>query len=351
MPRRDESKEKDGGSLQDASRGERIQKVLAAAGVGSRRRCEELIEEGAVAVNGRIVSELPAWVDPEQDVISVEGRTLPRRERHVYVLLYKPRNTVCTVDDPEERRTVTDLVQHPSGVRLYPVGRLDYDTMGLLLLTNDGELANQLTHPRYGVEKKYRVTVKGRVSAEDVAALEAGVHLAERREGRTVGGGRTEGVQIRIARSEPDRTILELVLKEGRNRQVRRMMAAIGFDVKKLVRTDMGPLRLKGLRLGEWRELTRGEVQALKRAAGRKPGSGAEPAGEAVKSTKRRTKKQAIAAKEAARTGEPPRGGRPTGKGPAKARPGAGRASSGGKGAKGGKGVKGGGGRRSRGER
>ncbi len=269
MPRQPDSSPEDA-DLRNASRGERIQKVLAAAGVGSRRRCEELIEAGSVMVNGEVLLELPAWVDPEQDDIVVEGRRLPRPERHVYVLLYKPRNTVCTLDDPAGRRTVRDLVNHPSGARLYPVGRLDYDTMGLLLLTNDGELANKLTHPRYGVPKKYRVTVKGRVAPEDIERLEGGVHLANRRDGQTTGGGRTQGMQLCIVRSEPERTILELILTEGRNRQVRRMLASVGFNVKKLVRTDMGPLRLKGLRLGEWRELTRGEVQALRRAVGKK---------------------------------------------------------------------------------
>jgi len=148
----------------DASRGERIQKVLARAGIGSRRHCEELVEQGQVRVNGRVVDELPAWVDPMADDIVVNGRPVPKAERHVYVMLYKPRNTLSTLSDPDHRRTVADLVQHPSVDRLYPVGRLDYDTMGLLLMTNDGELANRLTHPRYGVHKTYRAVVKGAVS-------------------------------------------------------------------------------------------------------------------------------------------------------------------------------------------
>ncbi|MEQ8850870.1 MAG: pseudouridine synthase [Phycisphaerales bacterium] len=254
-------------NLDDASRGVRIQKALAAAGVGSRRACERLIEDGAVAVNGAIVTDLPAWVDPESDEITVSGRILPRPERRIYILLYKPRNTVCTVDDPSGRRTVLDIVEHPSGVRLYPVGRLDYDTMGLLLLTNDGPLANQLTHPRFGVSKTYRAIVKGRLEDEDVRRLAKGVHLAERREGRTVGGKRTTGVDLRIVRREPERTIIDITLSEGRNRQVRRMLATVGCNVKKLVRTEMGPLRLKGLRLGEWRELTSGEIRSLRNAA------------------------------------------------------------------------------------
>lgn len=246
---------------------ERIQKVLARAGVGSRRHCEELVEQGRVRVNGVVRHELPILVNPEADDIAVDGRPIPKADRHVYVLLYKPRNTVSTLSDPDQRRTVADLVQHPSVSRLYPVGRLDYDTMGLLLMTNDGALANRLTHPRYGVHKTYRAVVKGSMTDDEIKQLEHGIFLAVRREGQTVGAQRTGGASLHIVRREPDRTVLDITLTEGRNRQVRRMLAHVGHRVKKLTRIQMGPLKLKGLRLGEWRELSIGEVRALRRAS------------------------------------------------------------------------------------
>lgn len=255
--------------------GERLQKVLAAAGVGSRRRCEELIESGAVKVNGRRVDGLPVFVDPAADRVEVGGKALETKpERHVYVMLHKPRHTLTTLEDPEGRRTIADVVKHPSGVRLYPVGRLDFDTMGLLVLTNDGPLANRLTHPRYEVHKTYRAIVKGRVEDEDVAKLEDGIYLALRKEGRTVGASRTGGAELTVVKRDRNRTILDITLTEGRNRQVRRMLANVGHHVKKLTRTSMGPLRLKGLRLGEWRELTPGEVRSLRIAAGLMRGRG-----------------------------------------------------------------------------
>lgn len=254
--------------LKDAERGVRLQKALAEAGVASRRACEELIEGGRVRVNGRVVRDLPAWVDPASDRIEVEGRPVQVAQRLVYVMLNKPRRTLSTMSDPDERRTVADLVKHPSGERLYPVGRLDYDTTGLLLMTNDGALANRLTHPSYGVEKTYRATIKGALEAEQIEALEKGIFLAERRAGREAGARRAAHVGLRIVFRERERTIIELTLKEGRNRQVRRMLAGVGHPVKKLQRIAMGPLRLKGLSLGEWRELTRSEVRALREAVG-----------------------------------------------------------------------------------
>jgi 23S rRNA pseudouridine2605 synthase len=248
----------------------RLQKLMAGAGVASRRASEEMIEEGRVKVNGRVVRDLPVLVEPGKDRVTVDGREIAgKRERRVYVMLHKPRFTVTTANDPDGRRTVSELVQHPTGVRLYPVGRLDYETMGLLLMTNDGELANRLTHPRYGVHKRYRAIVKGALTPEEVEELERGVHLAVRRDGRTVGGERTGGANLSIVRRERERTVLDIELTEGRNRQVRRMLASVGHRVKKLTRIEMGPLRLKGLRLGEWRELTRGEIDALRRAARR----------------------------------------------------------------------------------
>ncbi len=269
MPTVDSGVKTDRDDLRDAGRGRRLQRVLADAGIDSRRGCERLIERGRVRVNGNIVTELPAWVDPAVDRIEVNGRPLPPPERHVYILLNKPvRTLTSTRDEPgADRRTVLDLVQHPAKAKLFPVGRLDYDTTGLLILTNDGELANRLTHPRYGVPKTYRALVKGRVTEEAMRALEDGVVLTDRRDGRTVGASRTNPVEWKIVHADRDKTTVELTIREGRNRQVRRMLARAGFEVKKLERTAMGPLRLKGVARGAWRELSAGEIRALRRAA------------------------------------------------------------------------------------
>ncbi len=270
--------------LRDASRGERLQRVLADAGVASRRACEELIEAGAVEVNGRVVSTLPAWVDPTTDRIVVDGRPLPKPERHVYVMLNKPSRVLSTVEDEPgaDRKTVLDLVDHPERARLFPVGRLDYESLGLVLLTNDGALANRVTHPSYGVPKTYRVVVKGDLDDEAAKEIERGIYLAERKAGRTVGAARTAHVELAILRRDRETTSLEITLREGRNRQVRRMLAAVGFPVKKLERVAIGPLRLKGVARGAWRELTSQEVQALRRAAAA-PGGGKQGAGKTGK--------------------------------------------------------------------
>ncbi len=263
----------------DATRGERLQRVLADAGIGSRRACEALIEAGEVEVNGVLVASLPAWVDPEEDRIVVEGRPLPKPERKTYLLLNKPPRTLSTLKDEPgaDRRTVAELVDHPAVSHLFPVGRLDYDTVGLVLMTNDGDLANRLTHPRFGVPKTYRVLVKGALDDDAVADLERGIYLAERKAGATVGAKRTSRVEIGLIHQDREGTVLELTLREGRNRQVRRMMAAVGFPVRKLERVGMGPIRLKGVARGAWRELTRDEVWALRRAAGSDGRGGNKP--------------------------------------------------------------------------
>jgi len=219
-------------------------------------------------VNKRVVNRLPAWVDPATDVISVEGQVLPLAERQLYVMYYKPRHMVSTLSDPEGRKTVADGVQHPSGARLYPVGRLDYDTMGLLLLTNDGELANRLTHPRYGVHKSYRALVRGGLTEDSVAELEKSISLAERKAGRLAGATRTGGVKLSLIKAAKDRSVIEITLSEGRNRQVRLMLGKAGCLVKKLVHVRMGPLSLRGVAMGKWRELTREELKALRVAVG-----------------------------------------------------------------------------------
>lgn len=255
--------------LTDASRGKRLQRVMADAGVGSRRACEAMIEDGEVEVNSKLVTKLPAWVDPEEDHIVVAGRPLPKADRKLYIMLNKPVNTLSTnKDEPgSHRRTVTELVNHPAAARLFPVGRLDYDTVGLIILTNDGELANKLTHPRYGVPKTYRVTVKGELDEQAIKELERGIYLAQRKAGQTDGVAKTAHVEIELVARDRDRTVVSLTLREGRNRQVRRMLAAVGYPVRKLERTGMGPVRLKGLPRGGWRELTRDEIRNLRKSA------------------------------------------------------------------------------------
>lgn len=274
--RRRSAAPREGSPYADKSRGERLQRYLADAGVAARRACEEFIAEGRVSVNGDIIDWLPAWVDPDSDLVRVDGNAVSAGARHIYVMLNKPSKTLTTAaDEPGmDRRTVIDLVDHPSAGRLFAVGRLDYDTLGMLLLTNDGWLANRLTHPRYGVTKTYHAVVKGALTDEDVARIADGVYLAERRAGQTVGAKRTARVQLSIHRRDRDRTTLCVTLKEGRNRQVRRMLAAVGCPVKRLERISMGPLKLKGLRRGEWRELDRREVEQLRRAVTSKRSQG-----------------------------------------------------------------------------
>ncbi len=248
----------------DASHGRRIQKVLAEAGIASRRACEELIESGEVEVNGILIDSLPAWVDPSKDRIVVKGRALAAAERHVYILLNKPRGVVSTNSDPEGRVRAIDLVKHPADPRLYPVGRLDIDSAGLLLLTNDGELANRLTHPRYEMHKGYEVLVGGLLDDDAIRRLETGLFLYNK---STEAGSRTAQSTLELIKRDRDRTLLYMELKEGRNRQVRRMMLKVGHPVKRLKRVKMGPLQLKGVAIGQWRELTSIELAQLRKAA------------------------------------------------------------------------------------
>jgi 23S rRNA pseudouridine2605 synthase len=231
--------------------GERLQKVLAQAGFGSRRLCEELIADGRVSVNGE-VAELGRRVDPEHDRVEVDGVVIGVRPGLVHYLLNKPRGVVTTASDPQDRRTVVELV--PSEPRVFPVGRLDADTEGLLLLTNDGDLTHRLTHPSFGVEKEYVAEVEGKPSRLTVRRLREGVELDD---GMTA--------PAKVALIEP--TVLRIVIHEGRNRQVRRMCDAVGHPVVRLVRTRIGPLRDPGLRPGTWRPLELDEVRALERAA------------------------------------------------------------------------------------
>jgi 23S rRNA pseudouridine2605 synthase len=233
------------------SEGERLQKVLARHGVGSRRVCEELISAGRVTVNGQI-AQLGRRVDPSRDRVTVDGAPIGVRPGLVYYLLNKPAGVVSTASDPQGRPVVTELV--PAQTRVHPVGRLDADTEGLLLLTNDGELTFQLTHPRFGVEKEYLVVVEGAPKRGALRQLRQGVLLDD---GPTA--------PARVALVAPN--TLRITIHEGRNRQVRRMCEAVGHPVLRLVRTRIGPLRVGGLAPGEWRQLAPREVRALQQSA------------------------------------------------------------------------------------
>ena len=234
---------------------QRLQKVLAAAGYGSRRQCEELIATGRVEVDGQIVTELGTKVDPQRQSIRVDGEPV-RVARFVYYMLNKPAGVVCTARDPGGRPRVIDLV--PERPRVFPVGRLDLHSEGLILLTNDGALANRLAHPRFGVEKVYLAQVAGLLSRDEVQQLLRGMYLAE---------GFARIARLRIRKRHKQSTWVEMVLNQGRNRQIRRMMARLGHKVMKLRRIGFGPLRLGSLPVGAYRELTPREVAQLRRAA------------------------------------------------------------------------------------
>lgn len=235
---------------------ERLQKLIAAAGVTSRRKAEEMIAAGRVSVNGKIITDLGSKAEP-QDTICIDGILLPQREKLQYLLLYKPAGYITSVADEKGRRTVMDLV--PQSARLYPVGRLDYATSGLLLLTNDGALTNALLHPRYEITKCYRAAVRQPVSSVQVDKLRQGVRLED---------GMTAPAKCKIIRREANQTVLELEIHEGRNRQVRRMLASLGLDVIWLTRRSFAGLTLEGLKPGEYRALTEVEVLQLRKTAG-----------------------------------------------------------------------------------
>jgi 23S rRNA pseudouridine2605 synthase len=237
----------------------RLQKILSQAGIASRRAAEKLIVEGRVSVNGQTVRELGTKADPTRDDIRVDGRRIKSAERPRYILLNKPRGYVTTRKDEKRRKTVLDLLQ---GVReyVYPVGRLDYDTEGLLLLTNDGELASQLTHPRHGVERTYEARVAGMPDERALGKLRSGIPLDGR---RTLPA---DVVLLTKGRQQAD-SVLLITIKEGRNRQVRRMCEAVGHPVQRLKRTRFGPITDRRLPVGEWRDLSKGEVAALRSRA------------------------------------------------------------------------------------
>ncbi|MGQ9505239.1 MAG: pseudouridine synthase [Thermogutta sp.] len=239
------------------SHGERLQKILAAAGIGSRRQCEELIRMGRVEVDHKVITQLGFRADPTHQRICVDGVPI-KFEAPAYYAVYKPDGVVSTNRDPSGRPRVIDLVPEENR-RLFPVGRLDLHSEGLILVTNDGALAERLTHPRYGVPKTYIVQVAGEPSREVLAKLMRGVHLAE---------GVARVAKIRVRRKQKSSTILEMILNEGRNREIRRIMARVGHRVYRLKRIAVGPIRLGKMKPGEARKLTATEVNALYRVAG-----------------------------------------------------------------------------------
>jgi 23S rRNA pseudouridine2605 synthase len=250
--------------LIDPPEGERLQKVLARAGLGSRRACEALIAAGRVTVDGG-VAVLGRRVDPDRDRIELDGVPVVTRADLVYYLLNKPARVVSTADDPEGRPTVVGLV--PAEPRVFPVGRLDWDTEGLLLLTNDGDLTNRLTHPRHGVEKEYLAEVDGVPTRGELRQLREGIDLED---------GPTAPAEVQLVQEGDGIAAITIVVHEGRNRQVRRMCEAVGHPVRRLVRIRIGPVTDRKLAPGVWRELRPDEVRALYAATGEPEARGAE---------------------------------------------------------------------------
>ncbi|MGE7826580.1 pseudouridine synthase [Paenibacillus sp. NPDC093718] len=243
---------------------ERLQKIMAQAGVASRRKCEELILEGKVQVNGETVTELGTKADPAQDIITVSGKPI-KNEKKVYIMLNKPKGVITSASDPEGRKIVSDYLK---GIkeRVYPIGRLDYDTEGLLLLTNDGEFANLLSHPKYHVPKTYLATVKGVPHGTELDKLRQGIMLED---------GMTAPAEVEYKDVDPDnkQSVISITIHEGRNRQVRRMFEAISHPVTRLKRISYGDLLLQNLKRGLYRHLTADEInQLLQMAKSAKPG-------------------------------------------------------------------------------
>jgi 23S rRNA pseudouridine2605 synthase len=252
---------------------ERIQKLLANAGVASRRAVEEMVQQGRVAVNGKVMVDLPVLVDPEHDRVTVDDEPVRLRQRGprgmrgpqqlVYIVMNKPRGVYSTNVAQGEQTRAIDLLPPDFQQRVYPVGRLDAESKGLLLLTNDGELTNKLTHPRYGVAKTYRAVVDGYVHGDQLEDLKRGIWLADPRKGVGFKTGRS---RIEIVKRNKQRSTLDITIREGRNRQVRRMLAKIGHKVRDLTRIRFGPLQLGDLKPGQSRLLAPREIHVLRAA-------------------------------------------------------------------------------------
>lgn len=245
----------------DEESGERLSRFLAHAGVASRRRAEELISAGRIQVNGQIVATQGTRIDPEHDEVRVDGRVVHAIATHVYILLNKPAGYVCTARDPQGRLTVLDLLPDElRRLRVYPVGRLDIDTSGLLLLTNDGDFALYMAHPRYSTEKRYAALVYGRPSQRVLEALRRGVKIHED-DGQFY---QTSPAQARLLKAQDADSWIELTIHEGHKRQVRRMLEAVGHPVRLLKRVSIGPLTAQGLPVGRWRYLSDAELEHFK---------------------------------------------------------------------------------------
>ena len=231
----------------------RLQKYLALCGIGSRRAMEKEITKGHVRVNGRVVVDMGILVDPSKDQVEYKGQRVQPEEEKVYILLYKPAGTVTTVQDEKQRKTVLDLISIPQ--RVYPVGRLDYETSGLLILTNDGAFAYQMTHPKHEIPKTYRARVRGRLRQEDLEPILRGM---------TVKGVSYRPARATLVESGKNSSVLRITIGEGKNRQVRNMCIGIGHPVQELERISIGSLTLEGLHPGQWRTLKPEEVKMLK---------------------------------------------------------------------------------------
>ncbi|MHC4843356.1 MAG: pseudouridine synthase [Planctomycetota bacterium] len=231
---------------------QRLQKILASSGVGSRRKCEQLILDGSVSVNHVAVNSLPAFADSEKDLITVNGQKIKQTPK-IYFLLNKPKGYVCTNSDPAGRKKAIDLV--PSKHRIFCAGRLDADTTGLILISNDSELTNRLTHPKYELSKTYVVTVRGRVDGDQVERLKKGIWLAETK---------TKRSSVKILKRGLKESVLQIVIRQGLNRQVRRMLAKVGLKVKSLKRIKIGKIDIRGIGIGRYRPLKKTELAYLK---------------------------------------------------------------------------------------
>ncbi len=231
----------------------RLNKFLAHAGIASRRKCDDLIQAGHVTVNGEPINQVGVVIDETKDKVTFKGQPVQIQEHFVYVLLNKPKGTVTTASDEFDRETVVDLIEVPE--RIYPIGRLDYETSGVLLLTNDGDLTHKLLHPNYKVEKVYHALIDRVIRPIDLHKFRTGIELDE---------AKTQPCQIREMQIKDNRSFLEIILKEGRNRQIRRMFEALGYKVEKLERISFAGIRAGRLQPGEWRYLTKREEELLK---------------------------------------------------------------------------------------
>lgn len=232
----------------------RINRYLALCGLASRRKSEQIIAEKRVKLNGRIIENLAVDIDPEKDIVTVDGKKVSPAQDFIYIMLNKPKGYVTTTNDEHNRPTVMDLIKLPEGRRVYPIGRLDYDTEGLLLLTDDGDLTNILTHPSHNINKTYIARIKGTITPDEIMKLSSGV---------VIDGHKTAPCRVKVLQFDEKTTRLEITIHEGRNRQVRKMLESIGKDTEFLKRMSVGDIRLGGLTRGKYRPLNKKEIAYL----------------------------------------------------------------------------------------